>query len=226
MRLVKFSTLATIFLAAALQAATLEEVLSKMDESAGRFTTMSGNITRVAYTKVIEDKSQESGTILLKKAKRELHALLDFKKPDPRTVSLHGEKAELYLPGIKTVQEYNLGKKGQVEQFLLLGFGTTGKDLATNYTVKYAGEETVSGHKAYHLDLLPKSPQMKERLKQLELWMTETGGDVYPIQQKLVEPSGNSNTITYSDVKLNANIPDDALRLKLPKGVKRETPQK
>jgi outer membrane lipoprotein-sorting protein len=226
MRLATFAIFAAIFLPGAIQAVTLEEILSKMDESASRFTSMSGNMTRVTYTKVIDDKSEESGTILLKKVKRELYALLDIKKPEPRTISLHGTKAELYLPGIKTVQEYNLGKKGQVEQFLLLGFGTTGKELAANYSVKFVGEENINGQKAYHLVLTPKSPQLKERLKQLELWMAESGNDMYPIQQKLIEPSGNSNTITYSDVKLNIPIPDDALRLKLPKGVKRETPQK
>ncbi|HUS08256.1 MAG TPA: outer-membrane lipoprotein carrier protein LolA [Bryobacteraceae bacterium] len=223
----RFSIIFALLLPAGLPGAQLDDVLAKMDQSAGKFTSMAANLTKMTYTKVIDDKSQESGTIVLKKGKgRDLHALLEFKKPDPKMISLNGIKAEYYLPNIKTVQEWNLGKKGQVEQFLLLGFGTTGKDLASNYSVKYAGEETVAGQKAYHLELLPKSSTMRERLKQLELWITEGESGSYPVQQKFVEPSGNFSTITYSNVKLNGNIPDDALKLKLPKGVKRESPQK
>ena len=80
-----------------------------------------------------------------------------------------GKKAELFYPKINTVQEYDLGKQsGMVEQFLLLGFGTTGKELAANYGVKLVGEETVGGQKAYHLELKPKTSTMREKLTKLD----------------------------------------------------------
>ena len=87
----------------------------------------------------------EAGSMLLKKQGRELQVLIDFTKPDAKTVAFRGQKAEIFYPKLKTVQEYDLGKqRGMVDQFLLLGFGTTGQDLKANYSVKYAGEETVA----------------------------------------------------------------------------------
>ena len=42
-----------------------------------------------------------------------------------------------------------MGKRTDLmDQFLLVGFGTSGKELKSNYTVKYVGDETVAGQKA------------------------------------------------------------------------------
>ena len=47
----------------------------------------------------------------------------------------------------------------------------------------------------------------------------------YPVQQKLIQPSGDYYLFTYSGVKLNPQLTDEALKLKLPKGVKRQRAQ-
>jgi outer membrane lipoprotein-sorting protein len=206
-------------------AADLQTVLSKMDQAAPKFTGMTADLTRVAYTKVIDDKSTDTGTMKLRRRGKDIDVLLDITAPDPQMVAISGKKAEKYFPKMKTVQEYDLGKyKGVVDQFMLVGFGTTGKDLAANYEVKFAGEESVAGQKAYKLEMIPNSPKMKESFRRLELWVTQDGA--YPVQQRFVQPSGDYHLATYSNVKLNPPMTDEDLRLKLPKGVKREFPQK
>ena len=59
---------------------------------------------------------------------------------------------------------------------------------------------------------------MLEYLPKAELWISAAG---YPLQQKFYQPSGYK-LFTYSGVKLNTNLPDDAVKLKLPSDVKRE----
>jgi outer membrane lipoprotein-sorting protein len=206
-------------------AVSTEDVLSQMDQSAAKFTGMVSELTRVTYTKVIDEKTTEMGTIFLKKqGSRDLKVLIDFTKPDAKTVAFQGRKAEVYYPKLKTVQEYDIGKqKGLVDQFLLIGFGTTGKELKSNYAVKYTGDETIGGQRAYKLELVPNSEQIKEKLRKLELWIAESGA--YPVQQKFLQPSGDYYLFTYSGVKLNSQLTDEQLRLKLPKGVKRERVQ-
>lgn len=206
-------------------AVSTEDVLGQMDQGAGKFTGLAADLTKVTYTKVIDEKTTESGTILLKKqGPKELLVLIDFVKPDAKTVSFRGRKAEFFFPKLNTVQEYDVGKqRGLVDQFLLVGFGTTGKELKANYEVKYTGDETVSGQRAHKLELTPTSPQIKEKLRKLELWLADSGA--YPVQQKFIQPSGDYYLFTYSDVKLNPQLTDEALRLKLPKGVKRERAQ-
>ncbi len=206
-------------------AVSTEDILGRLDQSAPKFTGLSADLTRVTYTKVIDEKSTENGSILLKRqGPRDLQMLIDITKPDAKTVAFQGKKAEVYYPKLKTVQEYDIGKhKGLVDQFLLVGFGTTGKDLKSNYDIKYVGEETIGGQRAQKLELTPRSAQIKDRLRMLELWIAESGA--YPVQQKLIQPSGDYYLFTYSGVKLNPQLTDAALRLNLPKGVKRERVQ-
>lgn len=205
-------------------AATVEDVLAELDAAAPKFTGMTADLTRVSYTKVLDEKATESGQIALKKQGRDMQVLITLTKPDEKLVGFRGRKAEIYYPKLKTVQEWDLGKHGNmIDQFLLVGFGS-GKDLKAAYAIKYAGEETIAGQKAHKLELTPSAPEIKEKLRRVELWMSEHGN--HPVQQRFVEPSGNYYMATYSNVKLNPSLTDDAIRLKLPKGVKREHPQK
>jgi len=48
----------------------------------------------------------------------------------------------------------------------------------------------------------------------------------YPIQQKFYQPAGDYMVFTYSGIKINPDLADSALKLHLPKNVKREYPQK
>jgi outer membrane lipoprotein-sorting protein len=201
------------------------DILVKMDGAAAKFVSMTSSVSRDSYTKVIDDHSVASGTFALRKSKAgELQMRMDIIKPDPANYAFHGKKAEIYLPKINTVREYDLGKfSDQVDQFLLLGFGASGHDLQAKYDVKTAGEETVAGQHTFHLELTPKSEKMRQSYSRIDLWMSESGE--YPVQQKIVEASGNYTLVTYQDVKLNAPLNKDALNLQLPKNVKREHPQ-
>ena len=202
-----------------------DDTLSKMDQVAPSFMGMTSELKKLTYTKVIDDKGEEEGTFQLRKAKAGLQVLIDFVKPDPRTIGFQGKKAEIYYPKINTVQEYDLAKKSDlVEQFLLVGFGTSGKELASNYTVKWIGQETVAGQKASHMELVPKAAARQEKLQKLDLWMAESGS--YPVQQRFVEPSGNYTQFTYSGVKLNPALSEAAMQVKVPKNAKREKPLK
>lgn len=207
-------------------AATVEDVLAKMDQAASSFQSMTANVRKVQHTAVIDDNSEESGPMMLKKqGAKGLAMKIDFTKPDQRTVAFSGKKAEIYYPKLKTVQEYNLSRYSDiVDQFMLVGFGTSGRELSSAYNIKIAGEETVAGQKAVRLALTPKTAARREKLKQLDLWLAD--GGAYPVQQKFLQPSGDYTTFTYSDVKLNAAVTDANLKLALPKGVKREYPQR
>ncbi len=217
--------LGTYLLAALLAPADGSGVLEKMDSVAPKFTSMTADVSRDSYTKVIDDHSVASGTFALRKGKAgELQMRMDLTKPDPASYAFHGKKAEAFLPKINTVREYDLGKYSDfVEQFLLLGFGASGKELQAKYDVKVLGEETVAGQKAYRLELIPKSAKTRQTYSKMELWMDESGQ--FPVQQKIIEPSGNYLLVTYQNVKLNAPLSKDSLNLQLPKNVKREYPQ-
>jgi outer membrane lipoprotein-sorting protein len=107
----------------------------------------------------------------------------------------------------------------------MIGFGTSGTEIATNYDVTIAGSETINGQTLTRLQLIPKNGEAKQYVKKLELWIPEQG-DPYPLREKIFEPSGDYILVTYSDQKINPPLQPDALQLKPPPGVKTEYPGK
>jgi outer membrane lipoprotein-sorting protein len=207
-------------------AESLETVLAAMDRSAAEFRSMSAGMKRISHPAVINEDNIDSGTIVLKRNKpREMRMLVNLTEPDPKTVALAGKKLEIYYPKMQTIQEYDLGKhRAMLDQFFLVGFGTSGKELAGSYTMKLLGTDTIAGQKTARLELIPKSQEVLQHLKKLELWVSESTG--YPIQQKFFLPANDYMLVTYSNMKANPEMPDSALKLQVPKGVKREYPQK
>lgn len=208
-----------------LRAATLDQVLAVMDQSAPAFEGMSAALKRSDFTAVISDTSDESGRIRMKRPRNgRVQMLIEFIEPDARSVAFADKKAEIYYPKMKTVQVFDLGKyRDLVDQFLLLGFGSSGSDLRKNYDVKLIASEDVRGVTTSRLELIPKSASAQEHLKKVELWINPEG---YPLQQKFYRPSGDYTLVNYSELKINPRMASDALTLKLPSGVKREYPQK
>ncbi len=210
---------------ASLWAQDLNAVLGRMDRAARDFRSMTAAVRRVSHMAAINEDTVDTGTMMLKRAHpRDIRMLIDLTTPDPKTVLVEGRKAQIYYPKIQTVQEFDLGKnKALLDQFFLLGFGSTRAELESAYTMRALGPETINGQKTSRLELIPKSADVLQHLKKLEVWIGENG---YPVQQKFFLPGGDYSLVTYSDVKINPELPDSAMKLHLPKGVKREYPQK
>jgi len=203
-----------------------EDALARMDKAAVGFRGLSAGVRKITYTALIQESTEESGTMTLFRPKpRDLRMLIDFNKPEARAVAFQGKKVQLYNPKLLLVQEYDLGKQGGlVEQFLLLGFGTPGSELAKSYAIKHLGEETIHGVKTDHLDLTPNSAEALKAVRHIEIWVSQADG--ITVQQKVHQPSKDYLLIQYSDLKVNPALTEESVRLKLPKGVKKETPQK
>jgi outer membrane lipoprotein carrier protein len=205
---------------------TLSQVLARIDSAGASFRSMTAQLKRVSHTAVINEDNTDTGTMRLKRVgPRDTRMRVDFTQPDPKTVTLDGNTFDIYLPKIKTVQEYDVGKnRALLDQFLLLGFGASSKELLKAYEITLVGPETINGEPAQHLSLIPKSKEVLQHLKQVDLWISDRTG--YPVQQKLFFPGGDYMLVTYSDLKVNPSLRDSDLKLKLPSGVKYERPQK
>ena len=206
-------------------AASEKEILSRMDAAAPGFKGMTADITRVKFTSILNDRSEEIGTMSILRSGKSLRAKIVIEKPNARAVSFEGEQVEVFYPKINTVQVFDIGKnRGLIDQFLLLGFGGSGKDLSRSYQVKSMGQEKVNGVSATRLVLTPKAAKVRESIKSVEIWVPD--GEAYPIRQKFVEPSDDFTEVTYRGIKVNPGLMPAHLKLELPAGVKREYPQK
>jgi outer membrane lipoprotein-sorting protein len=229
------NALAVCLLAAAvLQAAgakeNVQEMVARMNKAAGEFKSMNANVTYVTHTDVLNEDSTETGTVVMKKVQAgEVQVRIEFITPDVKTVTVDMRRFQVYLPKLKTLQIYDLANHGeQFDQFVMIGFGTSGTELARDYDMKVLGTEPVKGQEgvaAVHLQLIPKTGEARQYVKKLELWIPEQG-DPYPLQEKITEPSGDYRLVTYSGLTINPPLKPDAMQLKLPSGVKTEYPGK
>lgn len=207
-------------------ATPLEDALARLDRAAAGFRGMTARIRKISYTALVKETSEESGRIVLYRPKpKDLRMLVEFDQPSPRAVAFQNNKIQLYYPKLQTVQEYDLGKQGGlVDQFLLLGFGTPVRDLRRAYSIRYIGEEQVNGAPADRLELTPLSEEALRHVKTVELWVSQSDGMV--IQQKVNQPSRDYVLVTYSSIQVNPALTPAQVRLNLPKGVRKESPQR
>jgi outer membrane lipoprotein-sorting protein len=201
---------------------TLENVLKQLDTQAAGFQSLEADLERTKVTVVVNDKSTESGKIFVR---RDDKMRIELTQPDPRTILRDGDQFYIYNPKIHRVEEYNLGKKKSiVDQFLLLGFGTSGASLKEGYTITLKGEETLDNRKVVLLELIPNTDEVRKQLSKIQLWLDETTW--LPVQQKFYETgSGDYFIINYKNINRNAKISDAEFKPHWPHGTTRVQPQ-
>ncbi len=200
---------------------TVQQVLTRMDKAANDFKAMTAQVTHIDHTEVLNEDTKEIGTVTMQKVRPgEVEGRVDFTAPDRKTITFAKRKIQEYLPKINTLQVFDLDKNGeQLDRFLMIGFGTSGTELAKDYEVSLLGKE----NSALHLRLIPKGAEARQYVQKLDLWIPDQG-DPYPLREKIFEPSGNYVLVTYDDLKINPSLKPDAMQLKLPAGVKTEYP--
>lgn len=209
---------------------SLHALQARMDKAANEFKSMTSQVAWVTHTDVLNEDSTETGKITMKKVQAgEVQGLVEFIAPDKKFFSLGKQSLRIFIPKIKTVQVFELGDQADlVDQFVMIGFGTSGTTLARDYEMKVLPAEPVQGQPdvaTIRLELIPKAGKVRELIKKVELWIPERG-DPYPIQEKISQSSGDYRLVTYSDLKINPPLKPDAVQLKLPPGVKTEYPGK
>jgi len=209
--------------ALAVRAESLADILVRMDKAARDFKNMTASVKRIEYTDVLHESAETTGAVRLKRGKNGLAAIMEFGEPNPYTAHLVGRKVEIFKPKggpNGTVEEYDAGKLAKnMDQFLLLGFGTTGAELKKEYTIALGPAETIDGKQTTRIDLNPKSAELKKLVTKVELWIPANSGN--PIREKVLQPSKDYSLVTYSNLQVNTDVPDSAFELNMPKGVRR-----
>lgn len=201
---------------------TLESALKQLDNEARSFHSLTADMERTKVTVVVNDKSTESGKIFVR---RDEKMRIEITSPNPKTILRSGNDLFLYNPKIKQVEEYDLGKhRALVDQFLLLGFGTSGDDLQKGYLVTLIGEEELDRHQVLKLELTPKLDDARKQVSKIHIWIDESTW--LPDQQQVFETgSGDYFLIRYTNVVRNPKLSDNEFKQHWPKGATRIKPQ-
>jgi len=197
----------------------LDAALARIDQASAGFKGLTANIRKVAHTDVVDKDDIDSGTIVVKRFKaHDIRIRIDLKDPRQQTVTIGEGKAIVFSPLTNEAQEFNLGKdRSMVDQFMLLGFGSTSAELKSAFDVTFGGPDTVNGEQAIRLVLAPKDKELLIHIKRCELWISDKG---ITVQQKFYTGGKDYLLSTYSRMMLNPAIADSAVKLDLPRGVK------
>ena len=197
----------------------LSEILSRMNDSAKSLKTVSADLEYTKVTVLVDDKSTETGRIFYRKSKNP-EILISIAKPEAKTVLFKKNKAEIFLPKINQIQEYNLEEQsGLVEQFFLLGFGTESDKLRKDYDFKFLTEEELDGDTTAVLELTPRSESTAAQLTKIHLWVSEESW--LPVQQKFFQPGGDYFVARYTAVRVNRQLPPSTFQIPGAKDAKR-----
>ncbi len=166
----------------------LEHVIAQMDVAAKNFQALEANVVWDQYQKVIDEKETETGQDLFPARRRRNPDGGDFAEPDRKYVIYSDGKVQVYQPKIDQVNEYNPGKnRADVESFLVLGFGGSGRDLFKSYGVRFlVTREKVGGVATDKLELIPKSDHFRNNIARILLWIDPARG--ISVQQQFFEP--------------------------------------
>ena len=193
--------------------AGLEHVLAQMDSAAKNFRSTEASFVWEQYQKVIDETDTQKGKIYFRRQDGETQMAADISEPDKKYIVYSGGKVQVYQPKIDQITEYNPGKnRSDLESFLVLGFGGSGRDLLKSYDVKYLGSETVNSTPTAKLELTPKSAKLRNNVARIVLWIDPTRG--VSVQQQFFEPGGDYRLAKYSDIQLNQKLPDGVFKLK------------
>lgn len=191
----------------------LEAVLSQMDAAAAQFRTADADFVWDQYQKVVNETDTQKGKIYFRRTgKGDTQMALSVSSPEQKYVLFADGKLRMYQPKIDQVNEYDVGKnRDEVETFLVLGFGGRGHDLRQQFEVKYEGLEPINGVQTAKLELTPKAAKVKNMFDRIIIWEDAQRG--ISLKQQAFEPSGDYRIATYSNIKVNSKVPDDAFKL-------------
>jgi outer membrane lipoprotein-sorting protein len=200
----------------------LQKVLARLDASAAKFKSAQADIVwDHVQVKPIEDDDKQLGSITFERRNGEMQVALRLKtdngSPVQKDMVYAGGVGKLYEARLKQLQVFQVGdKRSELETFLTLGFGGSGKDLQKNWIIDYAATEQLNGASTARLNLVPRDPALAKTTPKVILWIDLEKG--VALKQQRFESDGNYVIFTYSNLRLNGSVPSNAFEIKTAPG--------
>jgi outer membrane lipoprotein-sorting protein len=191
----------------------VDEVLREMDAASARFKSAEADFRWELFERVVKQTTTQSGTIYFVKdgTNTQMGARLD--SPAPKFLEFRDGTLRVFDPGpdhLTTISSKQ--NQAQIEAFLTLGFGGSGKDLAKVWTISDLGTESIDGVETAKLDLVPKDPNVRNNCTHIIIWVDASRG--ISLKQEFFMPSEDTRTSYYSNIRLNEKIDEKKYAIK------------
>jgi outer membrane lipoprotein-sorting protein len=192
----------------------IDEVLREMDAASARFKSAEADFRWELYERVVKQVTTvQTGTIYFVKegANTQMGARID--SPAPKFLDFREGTLRIFDPGpdhLTTISSKQ--NQAQIEAFLTLGFGGSGRDLAKTWTISDLGAESIDGVETAKLDLVPKDPSVRNNCTHIIIWIDASRG--VSLKQEFFMPSEDTRTSYYSNIRLNEKIDEKKYAIK------------
>jgi outer membrane lipoprotein-sorting protein len=196
----------------------LKTVLAQMDAGSAKFHSAEASIQKQQFEKIVNDTTTESGTTYFLRSGNSIQMGAKFGPPSEQTVEYKNGVGRLYSAGTNHIDTISSSgaNKARADTFLTLGFGGSGSDLAKAWEITDQGPEKVKDGnmvvEVEKLDLVSKETSARGSFTHITIWL-DLARDV-TLKQVFFQPSGDTNTVIYSNIRLNQPIDLKAFAIK------------
>jgi outer membrane lipoprotein carrier protein len=211
MKKIKISTALILLLLAASPAfaMTADQLAGKLQNSYDKTRELKADFKQVSVVKAMNMTKEASGTLLIKKPGMLKYA---YEKPEKQEIIVRGDDLIMYIPSQNQVIKKTLSRE-LMDKTPTTFLGGLGK-ITDSFDPKIpaAGEKDKQGR--YVLELIPKGDKMG--VEEITIALDPKTFDIREFSFR--ETSGNVNTISLSNIKINKGVKDSAFNFKIPKG--------
>ncbi len=191
------------------QGATIDEIADKIQANYEKILDYQANFVQEVTLTNIKKIQKNEGVVYFKKGGK---MRWDYQKPQRQEFISDGKTIWHYMPADNQVWVDKAAHafSSKTPSTFLTGMGNLKKD----FKIKFTESPLVDTKKNYLLELFPKEEQ--PGIKRLLLVVAK---DSYQVVETLVyDQFGNLTRVTFSEIKVNSNLPDDLFTFQIPKG--------
>jgi outer membrane lipoprotein-sorting protein len=195
----------------------LDGVLRQMDAASAKFQSAEADFQWELFEKVVNQTTTvQTGHIYFKKEGVKTVMGARMLTPSVKVLEYKDGILRLFDPGTDHLTVVtSKGNQAQMESFLTLGFGGSGKDLAKAWTISDLGMEMVDGIEAAKLDLVPKDPSVRNNCTHMTIWVDASRG--ISLKQQFFMPSDDKRTAVYTNIRYNQIVNEKQYEIKTDK---------
>jgi len=187
-----------------------ERVLRQMDAAAARFHNTTADFQfKSIQTDPVPDEDTQEGTVYYERSGASFRMAGHIRKVDGKPIT----KIYTWSKGVlqlyeKTINQITIFKtSNNLEGYLMLGFGASGKDLESKWNIKYLGSESLPDGKVMvkteKLELIAKDPAVRKNIARVLIWIDPERA--VSLKQILYENSSERRECFYFNMKVNGS---------------------
>jgi outer membrane lipoprotein-sorting protein len=193
----------------AFQAGNLQATIEKLNQAAKNFRSTSADFEfDTDQTEPVPDTDVLKGVSYYERNgsnfQMAAHIQTENGSPIEKVYTFSGGVFKLLEkgPGIDQVTTFHQASK--FAEYVMLGFGASGNQLADKWNISDLGPEKINGVDTEKLELVAKDPAVRKNLQKVTVWMDLDRA--VSLKQVFDEGPGLSRVCTYSNIKTNQPI--------------------